>query len=273
MLSLTLVHGYDIMFYIGVIMADIKNKVLEKVYDSEIGEDGAYTIPNGVEIVKMALSKSKKLKSVIIDGDVVETFGSCMGCSELESAFVGSGVKNIATNTFRDCSKLKNVTISEGVEFLRLFSFKNCKSLEEINLPDSIKAIGGSTFMGCSSLKKIRLSKKLKAISGGCFLGCTSLEHIDLPESIIEIGMGAFYGSGLKSIEIPQGTTKIEEQAFEKCENLEAIKLPLGVEILEDAFKDCSPNLKLYWTDKKGKVVKVTDANGVKVNTSSKRKV
>lgn len=63
------------------------------------------------------------------------------------------------------------------------------------------------------------------------------LTEFEIPETIQEIGDFAFARSGLKTIEIPQGVTKIGYAAFYHCEDLTEIIIPETVtEIAASAF-------------------------------------
>lgn len=63
------------------------------------------------------------------------------------------------------------------------------------------------------------------------------LTEFEIPETIQEIGDFAFARSGLKTIEIPQGVTKIGYAAFYHCEDLTEIIIPETVtEISASAF-------------------------------------
>jgi BspA type Leucine rich repeat region (6 copies) len=59
-------------------------------------------------------------------------------------------------------------------------------------------------------------------------------------ERIVEIGEGAFYSSGIESVEIPEGITRIGSAAFAGCANLRRVTLPKSVVEIDDrAFENC----------------------------------
>lgn len=66
---------------------------------------------------------------------------------------------------------------------------------------------------------------------------CTNLAGIDFPSTVTEIGAYSFYKSGLTSITIPEGVTKINTKAFAETPNLSEVRI-LGKEpnIQTDSF-------------------------------------
>jgi hypothetical protein len=59
---------------------------------------------------------------------------------------------------------------------------------------------------------------------------------------VTEIGRGAFFGcSGLTSVEIPVSVTKIGDEAFKNCYNLNIVidNTKNNVKVGKDAFEGC----------------------------------
>ena len=78
-------------------------------------------------------------------------------------------------------------------------------------------------------------------IGDEAFLGCKELESVTLPDGLQTIGAGAFAESGLTSLSIPQGITRIENSLFRGCTSLISTEIPSSVgSIGEYAFYDCS---------------------------------
>ncbi|WP_427193238.1 leucine-rich repeat protein [Treponema denticola] len=80
------------------------------------------------------------------------------------------------------------------------------------------------------------------AIGKCAFYGCSGLTSISLPAGITKINYGTFGGcSSLTSISLPKGITKIAYDAFKNCSSLTSISLPAGItEIESGAFDGCS---------------------------------
>lgn len=68
----------------------------------------------------------------------------------------------------------------------------------------------------------------------------SGLETLLLPTSVKTIGEGAFSASSLKSLEIPEGVTKLGDYAFYGCEDLESVTLPSTLkELGKGVFGNC----------------------------------
>ena len=124
-----------------------------------------------------------------------------------------------------------NDTALEGIPFTAISekAFFNDKQLTSLSLPSSVERVDSLAFEGASNLKTITFSdggKGLKKIDSLAFKDCSSLESIDLSNAeITEIPARAFENcTSLKSIKLPSTVTKIADNAFAGCSNLEEIE-------------------------------------------------
>ena len=70
-------------------------------------------------------------------------------------------------------------------------------------------------------------TKLIKQLPLEKFFGCTGLTSVELPKGLTRIGDKAFYKCwNLKEIEIPNGVTYIGNEAFSECLKLTEINLP-----------------------------------------------
>ncbi len=120
---------------------------------------------------------------------------------------------------------------------------------EIISLPED-------SFMGCTNLTSITLPECCREIQPGAFVGCTALETFHVPNHIDNIGYAAFEScsslhtftgkfvssngrylvkdgvllavapAGLKNIEVEEGVTSIEAEAFAWASEIEVVILP-----------------------------------------------
>lgn len=87
-------------------------------------------------------------------------------------------------------SKIDGYTVT-GVEYM------DTSNVRKIVMPDTVTYIGESAFADSSDgipLEEVVLSKNLKTIGPWAFSGCLELKSIDIPESVTEIENGAFSG-------------------------------------------------------------------------------
>ena len=230
----------------------------------EIGE-------NCTKIANNAFDGCKKLVSVTGMKNV-ETIGTnaFKYCSALAEFTLSEKIKSIADYTFAYCSSLSKVNGLENVQSVGDSAFYHCTSLVEADLPN-VTTIGSSAFNGsglvtvsipnvaklnistfneCASLANVTLSDELTDIGRKTFFGCTSLKQIKLPEKLNTLNQWSFMGSGLVSIEIPAGVTRIEEPyspnastvdgVFRDCAALESVTINGDLESIGDyAFYGC----------------------------------
>ncbi len=100
-------------------------------------------------------------------------------------------------------SKIDGFTVT-GVENM------DTSNIKKIVMPDTVTYIGESAFADSSDgvpLEEVVLSKNLKTIGPWAFSGCFELKSIDIPESVTEIENGAFSGCySLKNFNVSQNT-------------------------------------------------------------------
>lgn len=177
---------------------------------------------------------------------------------------------SIADGHLQDVARyMTSVTIPDGVHYIDEYAFEDCSVLTEVIMPDSVAAIMDYAFKGCSSLEEITFPQNTLFIGDGVFKECTSLVKVYIPNSLEYIGQDIFdensnasiekYGESTLQIEngvllsaptlitnavVPNSVTKIGEEAFMFCNDLETVVLPEGlIEIGEGAFRYCY-NLK-----------------------------
>lgn len=96
--------------------------------------------------------------------------------------------------------------------------------LISVTIPDTVISIGNHAFGENADLCMVSLPNSIEEIGEYAFSGCDKLYHIEIP-SMEKIGINAFAGSGLRSVEVPEGVEIIEAGAFD-CEQLVSISLP-----------------------------------------------
>lgn len=195
-------------------------------------------------------------------------------CENLEKVKIPNSVKSIEERAFYNCSALETINIPEDISVLPEYLFYGCSSLKEICIPDSVLEISAYAFQNCKTLKSIDIPKNVQFLPAGAFEGCTDLEFARLPIGLLKDGYYSSYKkvfsssdsisielldgatsidsdafrnwTNLKSITIPESVTKIGSKAFSGCTALESVRIPKSVDkIYLDTFSDCSSALKV----------------------------
>ena len=237
------------------------------------------SIPDSVIVVKpYAFSNCKNLSSVILSKNLTtlgdKAFADCKMLTSIfipkslvniggyyvvggGNVFANSGLKHIefengitkiADNLFNECYELEKVTIPETVTEIGNGSFANCTKLNSITIPNSVIVVKPYAFSNCKNLSGAILSKNLTTLGDKAFADCKMLTSIFIPKSLINIGGyyivgggNVFANSGLKHIEFENGITKIADNLFNECYELESITIPETItEIGTGSFENCT---------------------------------
>ena len=146
------------------------------------------TIPSSVTSIGSRAFYHTGLTSITIPSSVVNFDGGALtGCTELASIVVESG------NTVYDCRDNCNAIVESSTNTL----IAGCKNTI---IPNTVTRIGSAAFYDHNEITTIAI-----------------------PSSVTSLGNEAFRGSGLTSINIPEGVTNIECWAFEECHDLTSV--------------------------------------------------
>ena len=158
--------------------------------------------------------------------------------AKMTSVVLPETLTKIESSAFSCCRSLQSVYFSEELTEIGYIAFEDCTTLECLAFPETLTRIGDSAFSGCSSLKNIEFSKSLTTIGARAFMNCEALQLLNFPE--IKIDYYAFYGCKSLHTIVFTGASKIGEEAFERCPNLQKIVFPENnVHVSSNAFAYC----------------------------------
>ena len=117
---------------------------------------------------------------------------------------------------------LKNVIIPNTLEIngteyeiIQIGNGSKVASFEEsVTISEGITTIGGGAFYYCQNITQVNMPSTIKTIGGASFRGTSSLTQITIPEGTTSIQERAFNQSGIKSIVIPGTVETIGRLAF-----------------------------------------------------------
>ena len=217
--------------------------------------------------------------------DTLKKIGSnaFTGCWDLKSLTLPDGLETIGSNAFMRCT-CESITVPDSVKDVGLGAFSYCTNLKEIRLPESVTEIPMNCFMRCEALETAELSPNTVMIGRNAFSGCKSLKTVNMPDTLESFYPGAmndtpwfaekqsknplvcsdggvFLIDGTActgEVTIPDTVQRINEQAFDKNENITAVIIPDSVtEIGFGAFYECTALKKVRIPEK---ITKIPDA-------------
>jgi hypothetical protein len=236
-----------------------------------------YEVPAGVTLVEGCFAYAVQLREVILPVGISEIPSSVFtGCNELRRVNFPAGLRRIESHAFFRCHKLESVEFPVGLESIGVIAFRDCMLLESVVLPEGLLLLDEVCFKNCDCLRRVYIPSTLVEIGEMCFGGCHSLEHIEVsalnpvyssvdgvlynksqtclllyPPSrkcdyyeilptVVSLTERNFRYSSVVEVVIPARVRVIPDYAFEQCERLSGVHLPLGlIEIGSSAFSFC----------------------------------
>ncbi|MBE6629113.1 MAG: leucine-rich repeat domain-containing protein [Ruminococcaceae bacterium] len=239
------------------LFADLNNStehIMELTYHYDLN-DG-----QGVHTQKLTMSAWETSKGLAIQNGQITGIGSCTdtalyinqpmkknvfygdnqaGVSQIEAVFLTEKVKSIPERAFQNCGNLKRVVISDGVTSIGSHAFWECTSLVSISIPNSVKSITSFVFR-CQKQNTVYYSGTAEEWCKMVFSSSVS----SLPTNY-----DLYFNNVLVTdLEIPDGVTSINKNAFRGCTSLKSVIIPDSVTSIGDyAFYDCKGLATVYY--------------------------
>lgn len=194
-----------------------------------------FVVPEGItRLEEFAFEECSNLVSVQLPSTLTFIGGACFqDDSALISVNIPATVDTIHQWAFFGCTRLPSITLPEGLVFIGMDAFCYCESLQGIVFPNTLDSIGMYAFYACTSLDSIVLSDRMRHVSEGTFSDCENLRWCHLPSQMEFVDYELFYGTGLETVEVPEGVTYIDTAAFGPCPALHKVTLPSSLTTLK----------------------------------------
>lgn len=130
------------------------------------------------------------------------------------------GIEGTYESVFQDNESVQTVTLESGIVYVGYSSFSHCPNLRSVMICDTVNRIVPSAFTYSPKLEKIIVDEANPIYDSRN--GCGGL---------IETATNAFIAGGSQSV-IPEGTVRIESDAFNGCTSLTEINIPNTVQTI-----------------------------------------
>jgi hypothetical protein len=216
-------------------------------------------IPNSVTYIgNTAFQSCTNLTDIYAYNVDTVQMGAFRSCSNIHTVHLNS-IKYFGNAVFQDCINLTNLNIYPYYTYLGSNVFNNCINLSNIYISDSLKSnISGDIWAGCTSVNTIHLNNHPRYFTDDTFIFSKDTSVLILyasglnlttpiiPVEVQTIGKYAFYNSNIEEITIPSNITSIQNEAFNKCDDLREvyIKPITPPTISSNAFN--RTNIKFY---------------------------
>lgn len=157
--------------------------------------------------------------------------------------------RTIGDGCFEECRSLAQITLPDSVTTIGDSCFNLCYGLHTVHLGAELARIGMHAFASCA-IRTIHIPSRVQRLDAYCFAYCNALRTVTFDDaiSLSRIEPGAFSGCGvLREMSIPYTVTRIPAHMFSGCSQLERVTFAHGpngeppecVAIEEHAFQMC----------------------------------
>lgn len=232
-------------------------------------------LPNGLSTIEYWAFEGASIRSIEIPDTVTEVGEVAFRfCRNLEHVKLSAGLTEIPRQMFSSCYKLKELDIPSNIKYIRYSALAWCDGLEILHLHDGLEEIvfEGPMLIREGKLREVVFPKTLKNVPGGVFNYSPYLNEYQIdpanpyfcvkdgalyskdgkilyavpnrnrtdfviPEGVEEIGEMVFIDMAeLCQITLPSTLRIIGERAFQGCNKVETIRLPIGLVEVEKFF-------------------------------------
>ncbi len=166
-------------------------------------------------------------------------------------------VVSIGSYAFNNNADIYTIKMPSTVKIIKDYAIGNCCNLLTVSIPDGIERVGETNFFDCPNLE-------YKNYENGKYVGNSSNPYLVLYEAVDRniiycevnsrckiIGTAFKFCKELENVKIPNGVKVIDKYAFFACGSLKELVIPSSVKIIGDsAFSNCSALERIEMSDK-----------------------
>lgn len=166
-------------------------------------------------------------------------------------------VVSIGSYAFNNNADIYTIKMPSTVKIIKDYAISNCCNLLAVSIPNGIERVGEMNFFDCPNLE-------YKSYENGKYVGNSSNPYLVLYEAVDRdiiycevnsrckiIGTAFYFCEELENVKIPNGVKVIDKRAFFACDSLKALAIPSSVKIIgESAFSNCDALERIEMSDK-----------------------
>lgn len=197
-------------------LCSIDGKELVLVPVAKYGDNGIFTIPNGVtKIGENAFGGCYRIREVVIPGVVLSigdyAFANLPELTKVTFQGIGYEARSIGDYAFYNCKKLSMANFEEecNVTTVGEYAFANT-AITNLYIPKNMTTVSDYAFADCINLNSVSFAENGENINFGSyvFLNCLGLTEVYLPASVESFAQAAFEGcSNLSNIFVDKNST------------------------------------------------------------------
>ena len=161
----------------------------------------------------------------------------------------GSKLTTMGDGAFRDNTKLERINIEACTSLTNFSSYwlYNCPGIKSLTVPASVETFGSGMFSYTDNIETITFLAP--AVPNNFYTGRSNLKTVNIGPGVKSIGNYAFQNSyGMTQLNINSGVSglSIGNSAFNNCDRIKSITLPVGVVSLDQGAFNNIDSLRTF---------------------------